>query len=315
MAQGVAQEKCGGGVRDEQAVGRDRLADSRCDPGILSHQDLSAQRGGLHRTGDAFVRILWPQCEADRHRRDREPQAALLLHLDAGSAAHRSRSRAGGVELRRRRRLGGCRKGEGAERAARLAVARRMAASARIGGLGGVLGAAVSCQSKREERAMRTTSRRVCVWILMTSLFSMPPVFAGGGGFGTIVFDPSNFGKNYITAMQSVEQTLKQAQMIANQLQQINMQIRNIANIPRGIWNNIMSQLSALTAVVQQGQALAYTLSNLDTVFRLRYPGYVPPTHYTQQYRQWSEGTLDGIRGALRAANLQSNQITTETQE
>jgi len=147
----------------------------------------------------------------------------------------------------------------------------------------------------------------------MTSLFTMPPAFAGGGGFGTIVFDPSNFGKNSITAMQSVEQTLKQAQMIANQLQQINMQIRNIANIPRGIWNNIMSQLSALTAVVQQGQALAYTLSNLDTVFRLRYPGYVPPTHYTQQYRQWSEGALDGIRGALRAANLQSNQFATES--
>src|SRR3569833_2606802 len=102
--------------------------------------------------------------------------------------------------------------------------------------------------------------------------------------------------------MQSVEPTLKKAQMIANQLQQLIMQIRYIANIPRGLWNNIISQLSALTAVVQQGQALAYTLSNLDTVFRLRYPGYVPPTHYTQQFRQWSEVSLDGIRCALLAA-------------
>ena len=155
--------------------------------------------------------------------------------------------------------------------------------------------------------------RRTCMWMMVVSLLAAPPVIAGGGGFGTIVFDPSNFGKNSITAAQTIEQTLKQAQMVANQLQQINMQIRNLANIPNGIWSNVMSQLGALTSVVQQGQALAYTLSNLDTVFRLRYPGYIPPTNYPQQYKQWSEGTLDGIRGALRAANLQSNQFATES--
>jgi type IV secretion system protein TrbJ len=63
----------------------------------------------------------------------------------------------------------------------------------------------------------------------------------------------------------------------------------------------------------QGGQALAYSLGNLDQLFRQTYPGYGYNTgaFYTQ-YRNWSQTSLDTALGTLRAAGLQGRQLQTE---
>jgi P-type conjugative transfer protein TrbJ len=64
---------------------------------------------------------------------------------------------------------------------------------------------------------------------------------------------------------------------------------------------------------VQGGQALAYSLGNLDQLFRQTYPGYGynVGTYYTQ-YRNWSQTSLDTTLGTLRAAGLQGQQLQNE---
>src|SRR3569832_1145516 len=75
--------------------------------------------------------------------------------------------RCGGADVSpARRRVGGCRKGEGVERASRFALARRMAPSPRITGLCSVLGTTTDSYSERRERAVRSLWR-MCAWIVM----------------------------------------------------------------------------------------------------------------------------------------------------
>ena len=71
----------------------------------------------------------------------------------------------------------------------------------------------------------------------------------------------------------------------------------------------IMNDVNALAAIVQGGQALAYSLGNLDQLFRQTYPGYGynAGTYYTQ-YRNWSQTSLDTTLGTCL---LYTSSITT----
>ena len=58
---------------------------------------------------------------------------------------------------------------------------------------------------------------------------------------------------------------------------------------------------------------LAYSMANLDGQFRSRFRGYAYNARsYYLDYRDWSQTTLDTIRGTLRAAGLQSQQLQSE---
>jgi P-type conjugative transfer protein TrbJ len=74
-----------------------------------------------------------------------------------------------------------------------------------------------------------------------------------------------------------------------------------------------MNDINALAVIVQGGQALAYSLGNLDQLFRQTYPGYGynAGAFYTQ-YHDWSQTSLDTMLGTLRAAGLQGQQLQTE---
>jgi len=117
-----------------------------------------------------------------------------------------------------------------------------------------------------------------------------------------IVFDPSNFAKNSLTELHTLDVTINQATQISNQLRQLAYQLQSLRNIPSGTWGNVVSELAALQRVVKVGSGISYTDAGLSTEFRALYPGYGAPTDYT----------LDGMQGAYQAAGLQSNQFATE---
>jgi P-type conjugative transfer protein TrbJ len=70
--------------------------------------------------------------------------------------------------------------------------------------------------------------------------------------------------------------------------------------------------------IVNRGQAIAYTLGNIDTVFKQRFPefgaagGLNSLINYSQNYRNWSTSTLNGISSALQYAGLQAKDFATE---
>ena len=68
--------------------------------------------------------------------------------------------------------------------------------------------------------------------------------------------------------------------------------------------------LSQLAQVVQGGQALAYSMGNLDAQFRNTFPGYSFRTSgYFNDYKKWSQTSLDTTMNSLRAVGLQGQQL------
>ncbi|ACX96444.1 P-type conjugative transfer protein TrbJ [Halothiobacillus neapolitanus] len=112
--------------------------------------------------------------------------------------------------------------------------------------------------------------------------------------------------------VKEAEQISNQLTQIANQIQAYQNMVTNTLNIPNQIWQNADGLLQQLVGVINQGQALAFSATNINSLFQQKYPGYTPPQDFAASYQQLNETTLDSIRGALNAANLQSNEFTSE---
>ena len=149
--------------------------------------------------------------------------------------------------------------------------------------------------------------------LLALSLVVLPPPASALFGAGDMVFDPSNFGQNVLTAARALQSNINEAMQIANQLRQIEIEVRNLASFPAGVWGDIQADLDQLTQLAQSSGAISDAMQNLSTQFQQLYPGYQAPTNYEQEYQAWTTNSLEGIGKALEAANQQNQMFATES--
>ena len=145
----------------------------------------------------------------------------------------------------------------------------------------------------------------IAVFVLFAVTMQGPPR-AEAGAFATEYTQLLNHA-------QLIMQYLRQAEQLAEAIKQTTDMIKNSKLLPGQIFGPISNDLNALAAIVQGGQALSYSLANLDSLFRARFPGYgYSSTGYYVRYRNWSQTSLDTTLGALRAAGLQGQQLQSE---
>src|SRR5258708_16426299 len=149
--------------------------------------------------------------------------------------------------------------------------------------------------------------RKSVVALMMLFVVSTEsPHRAEAGAFATEITQVLNHAQLVLAYIRQGLQLEIEIAMLANML-------RNTKNLSPQKFGQIQADINALSQVVQGGQALAYSLGNLDQLFRKTYPGYgTNPTVYYMNYQKWSQTTLDTTLGALRAAGLQSQQLQTE---
>jgi P-type conjugative transfer protein TrbJ len=148
--------------------------------------------------------------------------------------------------------------------------------------------------------------RKSIIPVLLTALIAPTPHVAQAGAFATEVTQILNHA-------QLVMQYLRQAEQLAEAIKQTTDMVKNSRILPSQIFGPIASDITALAAIVQGGRALSYSLANLDTLFKARFPGYgYTGTGYFTQYKNWSQTSLDTTLGALRAAGLQGQQLQSE---
>jgi P-type conjugative transfer protein TrbJ len=126
---------------------------------------------------------------------------------------------------------------------------------------------------------------------------------------------PGVFATEYTQLLNYVElagQLEKQVLMVENQLNQLADMAKHGITITDQLFGTVASDITELRQIVNKGESLSYTMSNLDGAFRLRFPGYSSSTNYGQSYQTWSQTSLDSTRGALNAAGLQNSQFDSD---
>ena len=90
--------------------------------------------------------------------------------------------------------------------------------------------------------------------------------------FGGVVFDPSNYAQNVLTAARALQQINNQITSLQNQAQNLINQARNLASLPTNALSGIQQSIDRTRQLIAQAQQVAYNVQDIDRVFAARYP-------------------------------------------
>ena len=159
----------------------------------------------------------------------------------------------------------------------------------------------------QSRRLAKGTSAVAMAAIMATVTINPPTAHAGVPGVFATEYTQL---LNYVELVGALE---KQVIMVENQLTEIADMTKHGITISNQLFGTVGSDIANLRQIVNTGQALSYTMSNMDGAFRLRFPGYSTSTNFGQSYQTWSQTSLDSTLGALNAAGLQNSQFNSDT--
>ena len=91
--------------------------------------------------------------------------------------------------------------------------------------------------------------------------------------FGGIVYDPSNYAQNVLTAARSLQQINNQIQQLQGQATSLINEARNLASLPFSSLAQLQAQVQRTQQLLNSAQKIAYDVQSSDQVFSTKYRG------------------------------------------
>ena len=109
--------------------------------------------------------------------------------------------------------------------------------------------------------------------------------------------------------VKEVESVVNQVTSLQNQVESISYQIENLKNIGSHDWGQAIQQINRLGDIARQGDALAFSLADINDEWQRRFQGYegwsqngTSPEQVSEQYRLWGETMRDTAKASLNVA-------------
>ncbi|WP_099864876.1 P-type conjugative transfer protein TrbJ [Pararhizobium haloflavum] len=140
-------------------------------------------------------------------------------------------------------------------------------------------------------------------------------------GFGRIVYDPSNYAQNVLTAARTLEQINNQITSLQNEAQMLINQARNLANLPHSSLQQLQQSVQRTQQLLGEAQNIAFEVGQIDQAFQSQY-GNVSLSATDQQLvagaRSRWENTVGGLQDAMRVqagvvGNIDGNRTEMST--
>ena len=158
---------------------------------------------------------------------------------------------------------------------------------------------------------------------------SLPRVLLSGAGaiailaasvpaqaqFGSgIVFDPTNYAQNVLTAARALQQVNNQIQQIENQTTSLINQARNLASLPYSLVSTITGQIQRTEQLLSQAKGIAYNVSTIDQAFTQNYGAInlnmTDQRMVAQAKARW-QASLSALQDSLKVQAQAATNITT----
>lgn len=86
-----------------------------------------------------------------------------------------------------------------------------------------------------------------------------------------VVYDPSNYAQNVLTAARTLEQINNQIRSLQNEAQMLINQGKNLASLPYSSLQQIQQNVRRTQQLLQQAQNIAFDVQNIDRMFQQQY--------------------------------------------
>jgi len=134
-----------------------------------------------------------------------------------------------------------------------------------------------------------------------------------------IVFDPTNFSQNVLTAARELQQINNEIQSLENQATMLINQAKNLASLPYSSLAQLEQSITQTQQLLAQAQRIAYNVTTIDQAFTRTYPQAYSSSTSSQQLladaqTRW-QNSLAGFQDAMRVqAGVVQNLDSTRTQ-
>lgn len=91
--------------------------------------------------------------------------------------------------------------------------------------------------------------------------------------FGGIVYDPSNYAQNVLTAARTLEQINNQIRQLQNQATSLINEARNLASLPTSVLDPLQQQIRQTQQLLAQAQRISFDVQQIEREFARAYSG------------------------------------------
>ena len=114
-----------------------------------------------------------------------------------------------------------------------------------------------------------------------------------------IVYDPTNFSQNALSAARALEQVNNSLQSLENQATMLVNQARNLASLPYSSLAELEQSISQTQQLLGQAQHIAYSVTAIDQAFTQTYPQAYSNATSSEQLVADASALDGGVRHAL----------------
>lgn len=140
-------------------------------------------------------------------------------------------------------------------------------------------------------------------------------------GIGDVVFDPSNYAENVLSAARALEQINNQVTSLANEAQMLINQARNLASLPTSVLSQIEGNFAEMKRLMGEAERLAYSVQDIESQFTSTYRDFAADSTGAELVEgaraRWQESVSafeHSLKaGAVAVGNIASAQAQTST--
>ena len=149
--------------------------------------------------------------------------------------------------------------------------------------------------------------RRSRAVLFAATILSLPvafsPVFVTPAAAQWVVYDPTNYVQNVLSAARALEQINNQIQSLQNEAQMLINQARNLASLPYSSLQQLQQSVQRTQALLGQAQRIAFDVQQIDQAFQSQYGNISLSTsdqRLVSDARSRWQNTVGGLQDALR---------------
>ncbi len=149
--------------------------------------------------------------------------------------------------------------------------------------------------------------RRSRTALFAATILSLPvafsPVFVTPAAAQWVVYDPTNYVQNVLSAARALEQINNQIQSLQNEAQMLINQARNLASLPYSSLQQLQQSVQRTQALLGQAQRIAFDVQQIDQAFQSQYSNISLSTsdqRLVSDARSRWQNTVGGLQDALR---------------
>jgi P-type conjugative transfer protein TrbJ len=165
-------------------------------------------------------------------------------------------------------------------------------------------------------KTCHSTARRFAAALIVAPVAAVPLLLPQPAAAAWIVYDPSNYAQNLLTAARTLEQINNQITSLQNEAQMLINQARNLASLPYSALQQLQQNVQRTRQLLGQAQNIAFNVGQIDQAFQTKYGNVslsATEAQLVADARSRWRNTVGGLQDAMRVqagvvGNIETNR-------